>query len=193
MNDRPFAREPSSLSRQSLARIGRLVRKELTEILRDRRTILTLVLMPLLLYPLMTLAFQQYLVGLQVRNDFDLGFTSEKEAGQFSYLIDLEIDQDKKLKQKEGPAEKSESAGKKTSKTPARFRVFLDEDLDKIVREAQVDLGIRLKNAEEVLSGVTPILDVEIIYQPESSSALAALSALERASPPAMRSLWKNT
>ena len=36
---------------QSLARVGRLARKELSEILRDRRTIITLVLMPLLLYP----------------------------------------------------------------------------------------------------------------------------------------------
>jgi ABC-2 type transport system permease protein/sodium transport system permease protein len=43
----------------ALARIGRLVRKELSEILRDRRTILTLVLMPVLLYPLLSMAFQQ--------------------------------------------------------------------------------------------------------------------------------------
>jgi ABC-2 type transport system permease protein/sodium transport system permease protein len=50
---------------QRLARLGRLVRKELSEILRDRRTIFTLVLMPLLLYPLLAMAFPQFLIGLK--------------------------------------------------------------------------------------------------------------------------------
>ncbi len=46
-----------------LARLGRLIRKELCEILRDRRTIFTLVLMPLLLYPLLSMAFHQFLLA----------------------------------------------------------------------------------------------------------------------------------
>jgi ABC-2 type transport system permease protein/sodium transport system permease protein len=49
---------------QSLARVGRLARKELSEILRDRRTVITLLLMPLLLYPLLSFAFQQFLPTL---------------------------------------------------------------------------------------------------------------------------------
>ena len=43
---------------------GRLVRfclKELREILRDRRTIVTLVLMPLLVYPLLSILFNKLL------------------------------------------------------------------------------------------------------------------------------------
>jgi len=48
---------------QSLARVGRLARKELAEILCDRRTILTLVLMPLLLYTLLSFAFRQFLMA----------------------------------------------------------------------------------------------------------------------------------
>src|SRR4051794_34377624 len=43
-----------------LGRLGRLMRKELSEILRDRRTVITLVLMPLLLYPLLSIAFRQF-------------------------------------------------------------------------------------------------------------------------------------
>jgi sodium transport system permease protein len=61
---------PTSNQRQSrwqhwygLARIGRLARKELAEILCDRRTILTLVLMPLLLYTLLSFAFRQFLMA----------------------------------------------------------------------------------------------------------------------------------
>src|SRR6266446_2981368 len=43
-----------------LARVGRLARKELREILRDRRTIITLIAMPVLLYPLMSVLFVQF-------------------------------------------------------------------------------------------------------------------------------------
>ncbi len=43
-------------------RLLRLCLKELREILRDRRTIVTLVLMPLLVYPLLSLGFQRLLL-----------------------------------------------------------------------------------------------------------------------------------
>lgn len=43
-------------------RLGTLVRKELAETLRDRRTIVTLVLMPLLVYPLLSVGFRQWLL-----------------------------------------------------------------------------------------------------------------------------------
>src|SRR5689334_6481597 len=54
---------------EGLSRLGRLVRKELLEILRDRRTILTLILMPVLLYPLLTLAFQQFFLASRLTHD----------------------------------------------------------------------------------------------------------------------------
>jgi sodium transport system permease protein len=43
-----------------LARVVRMARKELREILRDRRTIITLIAMPILLYPLMFVVFLQF-------------------------------------------------------------------------------------------------------------------------------------
>jgi len=56
--------KPSWTAEQTrLARLLRLTGKELREILRDRRTILTLVLMPLLLYPLLSVAFQQFFLS----------------------------------------------------------------------------------------------------------------------------------
>ena len=48
--------------RPALGRLARLCLKELREILRDRRTIVTLLLMPLLVYPLLSLAFQRMLL-----------------------------------------------------------------------------------------------------------------------------------
>lgn len=71
---------------QRLGRLGRLVRKELAEILRDRRTIGTLVLMPLLLYPLVAIGFQQYLAGrrlAQATPEYRLGFRAADEGELF--------------------------------------------------------------------------------------------------------------
>jgi sodium transport system permease protein len=44
-------------------RLWRLCQKELRESLRDRRTIFTLVLMPILVYPLLSMALQRLLIG----------------------------------------------------------------------------------------------------------------------------------
>ena len=46
-----------------LLRLARLCRKELREIVRDRRTIFTLILMPLLAYPLLSMAFQSLVLS----------------------------------------------------------------------------------------------------------------------------------
>src|SRR6267143_369769 len=51
---------PLTTHHSPLSRTLRLTRKELSEILRDRRTIVTLVAMPLLLYPLLSVAFLQF-------------------------------------------------------------------------------------------------------------------------------------
>src|SRR3990172_6491531 len=48
--------------RQIVGRLTRLALKELRETLRDRRTIVTLVVMPLVLYPILALVFQRFLV-----------------------------------------------------------------------------------------------------------------------------------
>ncbi len=44
------------------ARLGRLAQKELRETLRDRRTVITLLLMPLLVYPILSLIFRTFLL-----------------------------------------------------------------------------------------------------------------------------------
>src|SRR3954454_8760587 len=66
------------LSGFSFARQWRLTRKELAETLRDRRTIVTLVIMPLLVYPLLSIIFRQFLA------------TSLSKPGQTIVLIGVE-------------------------------------------------------------------------------------------------------
>src|SRR5436305_12469377 len=75
-----------------LQRILRLTRKELSEILRDRRTIVTLVAMPLLLYPLLSVAFLQFAwLGkshAERGTSYICGFATRAEAELFFYRLD---------------------------------------------------------------------------------------------------------
>jgi hypothetical protein len=77
----------------AIARLMRLARKELQETLRDRRTILTLVLMPLFVYPLLGLTFQKFLLsqatlhGRPGRTEYVLGFRSEEAATRLQPLL----------------------------------------------------------------------------------------------------------
>src|SRR3954454_20607697 len=65
--------------RQQVGRLWRLVLKELREILRDRRTIITLVVMPILIYPLLAIVFQRFLltsITVDEHVAFDIGVES---------------------------------------------------------------------------------------------------------------------
>ncbi len=61
MND--TAKTELKQNRGGVSRIWRLAKKELRETLRDRRTIVTLVFMPLLVYPILSLVFQNFLMS----------------------------------------------------------------------------------------------------------------------------------
>ena len=84
---------PPPAPRLSLPRLFRLARKELRETLRDRRTILTLVLMPLLVYPLLGLTFQKFLLSQAAlqerpgRTEYILGFASAEEVHRIDPLL----------------------------------------------------------------------------------------------------------
>jgi ABC-2 type transport system permease protein/sodium transport system permease protein len=73
-----------------LGRQLRLTRKELVEILRDRRTILTLVAMPLLVYPLLALGFQQLFqtVAPRLEPKFVVGCADRFTIAAFGILLD---------------------------------------------------------------------------------------------------------
>ena len=53
-------------------RLLRLCQKELRETIRDRRTIFTLLLMPLLVYPIMSMALNRFLL---TSGEIDDGYT----------------------------------------------------------------------------------------------------------------------
>lgn len=72
-------------------RLWRLCRKELRETLRDRRTILTLVMMPLLLYPLLSMTLQRFLLSASPGTSemvYRIAVASEREGRFLRSLID---------------------------------------------------------------------------------------------------------
>ncbi len=89
------ASEPRSSSFSSLlpvpGRSFRLALKELRETLRDRRTLMTLVLMPLLVYPLLGVILQKALLTAALRPaeevSYSIALASEEEAYRFQALL----------------------------------------------------------------------------------------------------------
>jgi ABC-2 type transport system permease protein/sodium transport system permease protein len=79
-----------SSANDRIRRLGRLTLKELREILRDRRTIVTLVLMPLLVYPLLSVAFKQFFVSqltaLKAQR-YKVGFENEQDGRYFAAIL----------------------------------------------------------------------------------------------------------
>lgn len=71
-------------------RINRLALKELKETLRDRRTIITLVAMPLLVYPILSLIFRTFLFSA-------LAGVASDEPATFRYVIESELDDNQVL------------------------------------------------------------------------------------------------
>ena len=166
----------SATSWDSLGRLGRLVRKELFEILRDRRTILTLVAMPLLLYPLLSIAFQQFFLAsaLDPRHkiEYSIGFETEREAHVFTSHVSLVPFNPEKAK---------------LGVPPAHVKVLLVEEdqyrnLEAALQAGAIQLGIRLPQVKELKFPLHKdvALKCEMVYQRSAPGSLAALEFVER-------------
>jgi ABC-2 type transport system permease protein/sodium transport system permease protein len=127
-----------------LSRVFRLARKELREILRDRRTILTLVAMPILLYPLMSVVFLQFSLASKITTDhapvYTFGFQTVAEKQAFDQRFDLG---QKVLQRARGVPAK----GARPAKTELTVLAEFDADLEvlkQLLREQENDKKIDL-------------------------------------------------
>lgn len=141
-------------------RFSGLLKKELREILRDRRTIITLVLMPLLVYPLLGLMLQKFFIT-QMSNlgqvEYRILLPNEKEGELFrdvfshgEQLIKLKESQELSKSVKSNDTEALE--GFKQDKPQIKI-LLVDEprkkqSLESIVREGNVDVGVRFIPSE---------------------------------------------
>lgn len=87
-SSRPVRSATVSQSKRSVRkyRMRRLVLKELRETLRDRRTIVTLILMPLLVYPALSLVFKTYLLS-------NIGIVNDGKPLEFAIVYSGDTDE----------------------------------------------------------------------------------------------------
>ncbi|MFO0807440.1 MAG: ABC transporter permease subunit/CPBP intramembrane protease [Gemmataceae bacterium] len=128
------------------SRAIRFARKELRETLRDRRTILTLVLMPLLLYPLLGVVFRQFfLVNLnESAPEYRIGVGSEAEGELLVELLGIG-DKPPPLPR---PSSKLSALPQPTSEPVVKL--FVAQDVPQAVNEGGIQLGIVIANPPSI-------------------------------------------
>ena len=175
----PVGAHPPHGTDSSNSRLNRLVRltlKELREILRDRRTIVTLVLMPLLMYPLMSVAFQQFFVshmGTTRAPRYMIGFVNEAEAGYFKHILS------------QGGLEMGaqHDAGGDPHKPIVEAGIL--QSLEEGLADYEVDLALRLMDVTHTNLHDDPrhdlAVDIEMLYVPASNASRDAATYVEKA------------
>lgn len=147
-------RHRESRSRRRVAGLWTLASKELRETLRDRRTLMTLLMMPIIVYPLLGLMFQGFFLPsisqTEARSLFAIGFESESEfelfarsipPGQLASMLDVvnpEISDDNS----NSPESESKPLSSKWDlivRDPTKH-----ETLESMVASGEVDVGVAL-------------------------------------------------
>ncbi len=168
--------------------------KELRETLRDRRTIITLLAMPLLLYPLLGLGFR-FLAFQQLTREspeFQMALNSDQEAGWFSDLMLLgerSIEARLLLEASSGQAVPASAASPPPAEggmswdsvnSDAQVQIFtpndgLQFDLEQLVAEGRADLGMRVTRIGELAGPANvPRARVELIVNENILRSLQA-------------------
>jgi sodium transport system permease protein len=158
-----------------LARLTRLTRKELRETLRDRRTIVTLVFMPLLLYPLLSVAFKQLLGADRLRTgdvEYRVAFATREDGDHVGRLLSL------------SGAVEPRPLGSGAAERPAGPR-FTPEyaadpatfDPERAVREHGFDVGVRVYR--EPTGGAEVRTRIDLVYVEGSLYGSQAAALLE--------------
>ncbi len=166
-----------------LGRIKRLARKELNECLRDRRTILTLVLMPLLLYPLLTIALRQLVLGSNAekgRPSYRIAFASEPDAKAF---LDAFERGRRSLLARTVAAEEKGARPREPEPPPhlaplPELKWQVVDDVSERLRSGEFDVGVVPRHGRKGGPGPLP-LDYELVYQEGSAMGRDCVRYLE--------------
>ncbi len=153
---KPAADTSRSPQRSTLGRLLRLTRKELRETLRDRRTVITLVLMPLLVYPLLSISFNKSLLlssGRVTKPVFSIGFESQEDLDVLDSLLTEGgrlLDARKGESEDEGQHRQVQVGGRAvpmevpSDEAPVELRWFGDKALENHVANLDVHVAVRI-------------------------------------------------
>ncbi len=161
------------VSSGGVARVLRLAGKELRETISDRRTIVTLVLMPLFLYPVLSIGLRQYFLtslAIETQREYRLGFRNEEEASWFWAYLSLD---DKRLADPKGPIRIPDGP---------LVQSFLVGHLEDSVRAGDIAVGVMLENFRDFprRPGQELAVNCKLLVAETSVIGREALEFLER-------------
>jgi ABC-2 type transport system permease protein/sodium transport system permease protein len=166
------------------------MRKELRETLRDRRTVITLVLMPLLVYPLLSISFNKSMlltaeqaeqpsltIGLESRQDLEL---LEKLLLEGERLVQAKK-QARNQRTKGSSRLDAPSGGSPDSPPDVALRWFGGAKLETHVANLDVHVGVIMRTADADANGGDAMLPVqcEVLFRENSPMSLRAMQFVE--------------
>ncbi|MEX1229672.1 MAG: ABC transporter permease subunit/CPBP intramembrane protease [Planctomycetaceae bacterium] len=198
------------LDRNQISRFGRMALKELRETMRDRRTIMTLILMPVLVYPLLSIIFQKFLISSVKQTSqrvFHVGVKTEQELFVLQDLLRRITDAPERTSFDFGDSAASggsspdrasrstdansssdaaqgasadASNGKREAET--KFTFYQTESLEDAVANQDVDVGIELQVVDVFQwNGKTyPLIDGQFVMTGQSVNSKDAFDELDR-------------
>ncbi len=185
---------------QLSGRLRRLVLKELREILRDRRTIITLVVMPILIYPLLAVVFQRFLVtsiSVGENTNYVVGVDSEvgerilgrqlqmgaavlaqREKTEAANLDSYHIDRQTATDDQRGADTNSRD---KQGVQDVSLVVYPDDTLKRQVADSTLHLAAvyRREPTQDAQKGLQTPTKWELVYRAGSPTSEAALHFIE--------------
>lgn len=157
----------------------RMAQKELREILRDRRTILTLIGMPLLIYPLLGVTFQRMLLSqaaAKSKTEYRIALASRHDSRIFRELLQ----QGEFIRAAQSGQEISSQHRPSGSPDDPVWEFLVsrdaesDTDVSQLVADRSADVGVRLVDSPE-----QGPWNFELTYRSTSSFSIDARRAVE--------------
>lgn len=180
-----------SIKSFAIERLFRLIRKELRETLRDRRTLVTLLVMPVIVYPLLGLVFHRFLIRYArteetpTTSNWVLGVESEQ---QMRILHSVLIRGDLLIKAGGIPQRRQDLLDSLSKLNPAEYG-FMDGDrVDyqeygaepvEMVSRGSVDAAVIVRPPTQDLGSGT-MVNAEILYRTRSATSLGAARFIEQ-------------
>lgn len=172
-----------SFGMDDLGRVARLTRKELRETLRDRRTVITLVLMPLLVYPLISISFNKAaLLSVEQANKaaYWIGVTDMRDAEVLRNLLDRGQQLLDERSQVASDAPADSAAPRAELPLAFEFVTFPNSPLESSVADSTVHIAVRLQSTAAQPGERRGGLRCELLYREGAPVSQQALRAVEQ-------------
>lgn len=158
----------------NLSHVRTVYFKELADVLRDRRTLIATIVVPVVLYPLLMLLSLQAvsMQTAQVREEkITVGFANDADCEAFRQLLEEE-----KAIEREPAAE-----GDSPAPEPLADHATLvtDADLRDAVLQRRIQVGVRFEPGSDEGDELTRQLKVELLVQPEQIRSASAANRVE--------------